>query len=357
MKPSIRIVAVDTYLPTRVRANNEWPASVVNDWRARLANVLPRSTAAVDKVTDGVRASLEAITALSDDPFQGLESVRVIADEDVSSDLETRAARQALALAGLTANDVDLMLSHTMVPDYMCVNQASIVHEKLGLPRTSPAFSVDSVCTSFVVQLDCARKAILAGDAKRVLVTQSTACSRIMPEAEPFSPWFGDGASAAVLAEAEPGYGMLSMSFRTWGHMAKAFCATVPGGRWYDGGKVVACNEDRVAARRMQLEAMDIARDVIHETLEKADVKPGDVKLLATHQPAVWFPEVCRKHAGLNAATVMPTFKWTGNVSSVNIPIQLSIATRERVLHKGDIVVLFALGAGMSAACTVMRWS
>lgn len=357
MKPSVKILAIDTYLPERVRENHEWPAAVVDGWRARMANVMPRSTAAVERVTDGVRVAMEAIQAISSDPFQGLKSVRVIADEDVSSDLEVRAAKQVLARAGLDAADIDLYLAHTMVPDYMCVNHASIVHEKLGLRRDAAAFSIDSVCTSFIVQLDTARKAILAGDAKRVLVTQSSACSRLMPEGEPFSPWFGDAAGAAVLEEAEPGYGVLSMSFRTWGHMAKAFCATVPGGRWYDGGRVVACNEDKVAARRMQLEAIDIAKDVIADALEKAGVRADEVKLFASHQPAAWFPEVCRKHAGLSAASVTPTFPWTGNVSSVNIPMQLAVATKERVLARGDLVVVFALGAGMTAACSVIRWS
>lgn len=357
MKPSVGILAVDTYLPEKVRTNDEWPSHVVESWTQRMSNIVPRSEASVDTVTDGVRRALDAITALGDDPFQGVRTVRVIAEEDGSSDLEARAAKLALERAGVRPDEIDLLLSHPMVPDLMCVNPASAVHEKVGLRREAPAFGLEGVCTSFILQLDLARKAVLADDAKRILVTQSSACTRVMPDDAPFSPWFGDAGGAAVLGESEPGYGLLSTSFRTWGSLSRAFCATVPGGRWHDGGgRVVACNEDRAAARRMQLEAPDIGKEIIADVLQKAGVRHDEVSYFACHQPAAWFPEVCRAHSGLVNAKVMPTFSWTGNLSSVNIPMQLAVASKEGLLKRGDVVVLFALASGMMAAGAVMRW-
>ncbi len=352
---SVAIKSVEVWFPTRIRHSSEWPTTVVEKWRERLAKVVP--TAAADDTAEGVRLTLAAIAAHRDDPFQGVVEVRVIDAADDSSDLETRAAQQALARAGISATDIDLLLSHPMVPDYLCVNPGSIVHHKIGLRPEVQAFGVDGVCTSFIIQLDLARKAILSGDARYVLATQSSACTRLMPEADPFSSWFGDAGGAAVLQAAEPGFGLLATSFRTWGEHCRAFCATVPGGRWYEGGRVVAANEDRAGARKMQLEAADIARDLIAALLAKAGVLHEEVAFFAPHQPAAWFPELCRSRAGLGAAKMAQTSSFTGNLSTVNIPAQLATATREGLLKRGDVVVLFALASGMSAAGAVLRWS
>lgn len=353
---TVRIATIDTYLPTRVRRREDWPPEIVARWAERLSRIVPSGDQGVE-VTEGVTRAQAAIGALRDDPFQGVSTVHVVGDDEDSSDLEATAARQVLERSGVAAEDVDLLLSHPMVPDYLCVNPASAVHDKLGLTPSTPAFGIDGVCTSFILQLDLARKAMLADDAERVLVTQSSACTRLMPPEQPFSPWFGDAGGAALLERAPEGHGLLATSTRTWGNLCRAFCATVPEGRWHDGGKVVAHNEDRVAARRMQLQAPDIGKDLIAETLDKAGVRHDEVSFFACHQPAAWFPEVCREHAGLTEATCLPTFEWTGNLSSVNLPMQLSVATREGVLKRGDLVVLFALASGMMAACGVMRWA
>lgn len=357
MSTSVRVLSIDTWLPERVRTNDEWPAHIVDGWRARMANIVPRSEAAVDDVTEGVRRALDAVLALKDDPFQGVRTVRLIDDDDDASDLEARAAKQALERAGVTPDEIDLLLSHPMVPDLICVNPASAVHEKVGLRRDAPAFGIDGVCTSFILQLDLAQRYLASGGAEKVLVTQSSVCTRVMPPAEPFSPWFGDAGGAAVLGRASEGFGLLSTSFRTWGSLCEAFCASAPEGRWYDGkGRVVAQNRDKNAARRMQLEAPDIARELIADVLAKAGLSHDEVRFFGCHQPAAWFPDVARQHAGLVNARVMPTFAWTGNLSSVNIPMQLAVASREGVLQRGDVVVLFALASGMMAAAAALRW-
>lgn len=354
MSIPVGILAIDAYLPEKVRTQNDWPKHLVERWTKRLRKLVPDRDCAAH--TDGVKLALAAIEAMKDDPFQGAREVRVIADEDQSSDLEARAARQALDQAALAPEDIDLLLTHSMVPDVLCVNPAAIVHEKLGLRRDITAFGVEGVCASFLLQLSLAAKYIRAGEATRALVTQSSACTRLMPEDAPFSPWFGDAGTAAVVGEVAPGYGLLSMSQHTYGSLHRAFCANVPGGRWYDGGRVVACNEDRDASRRSQLEAPDMAKPVVLDALEKAGLRPEDVDFFACHQPTNWFLPVTKEHCRLVNAKTAPTFSWTGSLSSSNLPMQLTVATREKLLERGDVVVLFTVAGGMTLTAAVLRW-
>src|SRR5690348_9846863 len=99
MKPSVKITAADIYLPERIRTQQDWPADVVASWKERLGTFVPTNKSAVSEVTEGVQLSLDAIAALKSDPFQGVETVHVIDEKDVSSDLEARAAIGALARA------------------------------------------------------------------------------------------------------------------------------------------------------------------------------------------------------------------------------------------------------------------
>src|SRR5690606_38664047 len=113
--------------------------------------------------------------------------------------MEVEAARDALARAGITADEIDVLITHAMVPDYMCVNHASIVQDKLGLRKSALCFGIEVVCSSFLVQLRLAAQFIHSGAARRVLVTQSSACTRLMPAAEPYAAWLGDAATAVVV--------------------------------------------------------------------------------------------------------------------------------------------------------------
>jgi 3-oxoacyl-[acyl-carrier-protein] synthase-3 len=346
-----------SYLPPEVRQNDYWPPEVVAGWTQRLADIVPRSERYVDHVTDGVRLSAHALSELASDPFQGAVERRVLAPDLVSSDMEAAAARSALAAAGAEAAGVDLLLTHSMVPDYMCNSQAAIVHHKVGLSPGIPALALDVVCTSIVFQLSIAEKFIRAGEAAQALLTQSSACTRLMPKELPYSPWHGDAGTAAIVRAVEPGLGLLGTAFRTDGSLTGAFVATVPNRRWHEDGSVIAWSDNKPAARRMQLQGADIAARLIDEALARAGVAAGEVQFFACHQPTVWLRRVVQAHAGLVNAKSCDTFAWTGSISSSNIGLQLEVGVRDGLLKKGMPVVLFTMASGMTAAAGVMRWA
>ena len=352
------IVGIEAYLPERTKVNSEWPPAVVDQWRSRLANLVPRNSAATKLRTPGVDRSLAAAAKLVDDPFQGSQVRRVIGEDQWPSDLAAIAGNNLMQRLNASRDSVGLLLAHGMVPDYQCANFASVVHEKLHLTSQTPAFCVDAVCASFLVQFNVASRWVSSFPGNEmVLSTLSSACSVIMPSSEPTSAWMGDAGAAALFGKVDEGFGLLGSASTTDGTMHKGFVATVLDGRWYDDGKVVACTQDKHSVRRMQLEAADYARDVISRALASARVDASEVNFFASHQPAIWFPELCREYSGLTNAQLVNTFAWTGNLSNVNVPMQLALGSRERLLKKGDVVVAFSISSGMMVVASVFRWA
>jgi 3-oxoacyl-[acyl-carrier-protein] synthase-3 len=242
------------------------------------------------------------------------------------------------------------------VPDYLEVNSASIVQHKLGVRGDCLAFGIDAVCTSFLLQLQLAEQMIASGQARRALVTQSSACSRLGPWDQPFSAHLGDCATALVIGRVDDGRGFLGRHFESDGSLHAGFVATVPGKRWYDEGKVVAASEDKAAARKMQLHAADTAKRSIGTALERSGIAARDVRFIATHQPSVWLTAVIKQYCGLEGANRVETFPWAANSMSSNIPLQLALGVREGLLSAGDPVAMFTVASGMTAASGIVRW-
>jgi 3-oxoacyl-[acyl-carrier-protein] synthase-3 len=356
MNRPVGIQSVAAYLPETIRKNDFWPAADVARWRERLASIQPRAEALPADATEGMRLSMAALVALRDDPFQGCRERRVVSDGMLSSDMEVRAAKMALAQAGVGVDDIDLLITHTMVPDYLEVNSASIVQDKLGLRRECLSFGIDAVCTSFLLQLQIAEQMIQTRQARRALVTQSSACSRLAPWEEPLSAQIGDCATAMVIGEVDEGRGFLGRHFESDGSLHAGFVATVPGKRWYEEGKVVAVSEDKNAARKMHLHAVDVARRVIGTALERSSLAPTAVRFVATHQPTVWLTAILKQLCGLENAARVETFPWAANCMSSNVPLQLALGQREGLLKPGDPVAMFTFASGMTAASGIVRW-
>ena len=354
---SAGIVFIDTWFPETIKKQTDWPAASVEQWRARGGAVTADLEGVVDVVTAGVKKVVAAIAATAHDPFGGCRQIHVIDEKDESSDIEARAVRRVLGHADLQPREVDLLLTHAMVNDAHCTNPGAIVHHKAGLLTSTMAYGVDGVCASFLLQLQIAARAVQCGDARRVVVSQSSACTRLMPADAPFSPLFGDGSSAAVVAAVDDGYGLLGIGTRTWGDMHKSFIATVPGKRWIDEGRVQAWSGDRAALKKMQLLAPDLAKELIDDVLAKAGVAHDEVAFFDCHQPTVWFLPLCQEHVGLAHAKSAPTFADTGTLSNVNVPAQLAAAASSGMLRRGDGVVCLTIAGGMTATAAVLRWS
>ena len=351
---SVGIWSVGTYLPPIVRGNDWWPAEVVEGWMAARGAAPPPEGAAL--ASEGARLVAAAMAGQGKEPFQGWRERHVMPQSMTSLDMETLAAEEAITRAAVPRSEIDAIFTQTMVPDVLFGNTACELHARLGLHRRCLSTQIDGAAFSFLTQLTLAEQLIAAGRARYVLIVQSCAVTRLLDRGDPISPFFGDGASAAIVGPVTSGRGILGFVQRTDGRFPRTLVASVRGGRWYDEGHVVLHTAAPDQVRQMLLEILDHGRDVIDDVLRAGERCAGDVDVFISHQGMPWLRRAVQEHAGLAGARSVETFSWAGNLFAVNLPLGLATAEREGALGDGDLVLTFGGGTGQTVGAALMRW-
>ncbi|HET7505699.1 MAG TPA: 3-oxoacyl-[acyl-carrier-protein] synthase III C-terminal domain-containing protein [Kofleriaceae bacterium] len=351
----VGLLGVATYLPPEIRRNDWWPAATVERWRARSAPPMPPPGA----LTPAMARVVAAMSEQAADPFGGVAQRHVMPAEMASVDMEARAAERAIAHAQAHAprvrDEIDVLFTHTAVPDYLLSNTACVLHRALGLAPSCFTMQAEASGHSFMMQLTLAEHLIASGRARYALLVQSCAASRLIDPDDPQSPLFGDGAAAVVVGPAGHG-GLLATVHRTDGSHPRALVASVRGGRWYDPGRLVLHSADPGAARQIFLETADRAIEVVGAALQRAGRSAGDVAFFAVHQGTPWLRRVTQEAIGLDRARTVDSFPETGYLFGASIPLVLEAAQRRGLVERGDLVVLHGGGVGSTYGAIVLDW-
>lgn len=288
----------------------------------------------------------------------GIRERRVAADHENTSDLATEAARRALAMANVSADEIDMIIVGTITGDFPWPATACLVQQKLGV-KGSVALDVSAACSGFVCALATASKFIETGSMKRALVIGAEIFTRIVDwQDRNTCVLFGDGAGAVVLEGQEGEHGILSSHL----HSDGAYWELL-----YQGGfstRVPATEQglkDRVNYLKMQGNdvfkvAVRCLSDVANEALEANGMTPADVKLFVPHQANRRILEATGKRIGFSDDQVFINVDRYGNTSGATIPIALDEANRAGMLSSGDIVLIDAFGGGFTWGASVIRW-
>jgi len=350
---NVGILGVGSHLPETVRTNDWWPKATVERWESKTAQ---RAGSVEEHRTDGERRVIEAMQRQGGDPFKGAIERRVIADSDEPSDLETRAAEAALSAAGIDRSEIDLLLGSSYCPDILAMPNAIIVHRKLGLSPRCFTTSIEAACNSFLMQLELAQQMIASGRAHHALLVQSSVASRILRSDEPFSPWFGDGATAVVVGRVSDGRGVIAASHRSDSSYGRTLVCGVSGKRWHDEGRAALFVEDRKAAHKMLLAVADMGKETLDDCFAMSGTKPADVGYFASHQASIWFRTVCQDYIGMTNARAVDSFSWAGSLTGCNLPLVLDAGVKEGMLRSGDLVALYSGGTGVVYSGALVRW-
>jgi 3-oxoacyl-[acyl-carrier-protein] synthase III len=355
---SIGISSIGLHLPQEVRTNSWWPQTTVNEWMKRAVRTRRAMEEEYPRLeSEGQRMALRRAMDELDDPFRGSVERRVLAADRSVASMEAAAARDAIERAGIDASEIDALLVHSYVPDYLATNNACSVHELVGLAPTCFSISLDAACNSFLMPLTMARAMIQAGNARKVLIVQSAACSRVLPYAESYSTWFGDGASAVVVGPVDDGLGLLSTAHRTDGSMQGTLVAGVRGGKWFDHGRTELFTENPPAAHKMFVVIPERSAEPAFDALRTAGIERGAVDFFACHQGNAWLRSVMQELFGLAHARTLDTFKHTASLIAANVPFVLGLAEREGLLRRGDTVLASSGGSGITYSAAVMKWA
>ncbi len=281
----------------------------------------------------------------------GISERRVCTDESVAG-LAARAGREAIAQAGISAGDLDLILCATMTGDYAIPSLACCVQEAIG--ASCPAFDINAACSGFVYALDIAAGYFSRKSVERVLVIAADAMSRVVDWNDRSTcVLFGDGAGAVVLT---PGNGLLAIRLTSRGGAA-ALAVSGPRGNSPFRSASVLPPYLTMDGREIFRFAVSSASCDIAEVLSMAGLEEEDVGLVLLHQANMRILTATASRLSIPNDKYVHNIARYGNTSAASIPILLDEINRDGRLLPGTVLVLSAFGGGLTTGACVLRWA
>jgi 3-oxoacyl-[acyl-carrier-protein] synthase III len=315
---------------------------------------LPANILSNEDITRMVETSDEWIVTRT-----GIRERRIAAPEEVTSDMAVAASRRAIEAAGLTPEDIDLVIVATITPDMLFPSTACILQRKLNL-RPVPSFDIEAACSGFLYVLDIAQAMLRSGNSKHALVVGAEKLSSIVDWTDRSTcVLFGDGAGAVVLSRSDRAdVGLLHSLLGSDGNGGDILF--MPG-----GGAGCPATEQSVRAGHHFLKmngkevfkvAVRVMEKATLEILEQNSLSPDDVALIIPHQANIRIIEMLAARLKLPLERFGLNIDRVGNTSAASIPLVLDEAVRDGRIKSGDIVLMVAFGAGLTWGSSLVRW-
>jgi len=303
-------------------------------------------------------ADLEKMVDTSDDWIvqrTGIRNRHIAAEGETTSQLATHAAKEALAHAGLTAQDIDLVVVATSSPDYTFPSTATQVQAAIGMHHGA-AFDVQAVCSGFVYAVTIADKFLTSGSHKRALVIGAETFSRLLDWNDRTTcVLFGDGAGAVVL-EAQEGTGsvkdrgVLTTHLRSDGrHREKLYV---------DGGpsSTKTVGHLRMQGKDVFRHAVSMVTDVMVDAFAATGTSANDLDWFVPHQANRRIIDASAEKLGIAPEKIVVTVDQHGNTSAASIPLALATAVKDGRIKPGQLVMIEAMGGGFTWGSALIRW-
>lgn len=326
-KRTVSIIGTGSYVPKRVLTNAE-----------------------LEKMVD---TSDEWITTRT-----GIKERRIAAEGECTSDMATVAARAAMEQAGVTAEEIDLIIVATVTPDMAFPSTACFVQKNLGAKRAA-CFDISAACAGFLYALEMAQNFITSHAYETVLVIGAEKLSGIVNwEDRNTCVLFGDGAGAAILRHREGARGMISTSMGADGDYAEIL--SLPGGgcRYPITAENVdqRLNTIRMAGRETFKQAVMAMLSSAGDALAKAGLTTDDLACIIPHQANMRIIEAIAQRMEVSMDRFMVNLDRYGNTSAAAVAIALDEANRTGRMKQGDYILLVVFGGGLTWASSVIEW-
>lgn len=304
---------------------------------------------------------LERMVETSDEWIRtrtGIRERRIAAPDEASSDYAVRAARQAMERAGVTPDQVDLIICATVTGDMPFPATAVLVQDAIGAHRAA-AFDLSAACPGWVYGVVMAQQSIATGLYNCALVIGVELLSKVIDWKDRNTcVLFGDGAGAAVLQPVSEGRGILASVLGSEGAGACHLNIPAGGSRRPTSAETVEQGLHYVQMNGSEVFkfAVRVMNEATMQVVEKAGFGVADIDLLVPHQANIRIIDNAVKRLGLAPERVMVNLDRYGNTSSASIPVALAEAVEEGRLHDGDRVVCVSFGAGLVWGALALRW-
>jgi 3-oxoacyl-[acyl-carrier-protein] synthase-3 len=335
VRPGARILGTGHFLPPQVRTNLDLEKLVeTSDTWIRERTGIRERRVAPDGTGEGNPARM------------------------VTSDMAAEAAKNALAAAGLTAKDIDMIIVGTVTPDMPMPATAAFVQQKLGAPNC-PAFDISAACAGFIYGLSIADNFIRNGQVKHVLVIGVELLSRVVDWTDRTTcVLFGDGAGAMVLGPPDGSdRGILGTQIFTDGSLARSLMIPAGGSETPVSHGVLEARENKV-----KMKGQDIFKAAVRNlysasqgVVDQVGMTNDQVDWVCPHQANLRIIDQVVQRANYQRERVLSNIERVGNTSSASIPILIDENVKNGKIKPGHVVLMCALGAGVSWGSALVR--
>jgi 3-oxoacyl-[acyl-carrier-protein] synthase-3 len=300
---------------------------------------------------------LEKVVDTSDEWIRertGIKRRHLAADGETTSDLALAAANNALEMAGISAEDIDLIVVGTATPDKVFPATACIIQRRLGIGGCA-AFDIQAACSGFVYGLDVADRYVRTGAAQNALVIGAETLSRIVNwEDRATAVLFGDGAGAVVLQACdEPG--IISTHIHADGQYEDLLQVQQGISRGYDAVRAeqafIEMNGNAVFRR-----AVATLDSIARETLDKNNIDKHDLDWFVPHQANLRIISAAAKKLDMPMDRVIVTVDEHANTSAASIPLAFDAAVRDGRIQRGELILFEAFGAGFTWGSALLKF-
>ncbi len=287
----------------------------------------------------------------------GIKERRIAAPDEATSDFAVPASERALEMAGVRAEEIDLILVATVTPDMMFPSTACVVQERIGATHAA-AFDLSAACSGYLYGLSVASAFVATGQYRYVLVIAADVLSRIVDYTDRSTAvLFGDGAGAAVVGPVEGDRGLLAFDLGADGSGGKFLHMPAGGSRMPASYASIDAHMHylKMEGQETFKFAVKAMASSTEKVLERAGLSREEIDVLVPHQANIRIIEAARKRFGLDEHKVVLTIHKYGNSSASSIAIALDEAIRSGRAEPGHVVVLVGFGAGLTWGAAAVR--
>lgn len=330
-----------------------------HDFKGRTCSIVGVGSYVPERVL--TNADLERMVDTTDEWITtrtGIKERHIASEGEFTSDLAAAAARRAMQDAGVTADQIDLIIVATITPDMPFPSTACLVQRHLGATRAA-AFDVEAACSGFLYALEIGQHFIMARTYNTVLVIGAEKLSSIVDWNDRNTcVLFGDGAGAVILQNRPDSHGLLTACMGADGTKADLLCMPA-------GGSRVPASADSVAARLhfLRMDGKETYKNAVQamcsaarEALSRCGVTVPEVRCVIPHQANRRIVDAVADRLGATPEQVFVNLDRYGNTSAASVAIALDQAVRSGVVKRGDLVLMVAFGAGLTWASALIEW-
>jgi 3-oxoacyl-[acyl-carrier-protein] synthase-3 len=288
----------------------------------------------------------------------GIKARRIAAADQFTSDLAANASAKAMKMAGVKAEEIDLIIVATITPDMPFPSTACLVQQKIGAYRAA-AFDIEAACSGFIYALEIGQQFIMSRTYNTVLVIGAEKLSSIVNWSDRNTcVLFGDGAGAAILQNRPNSHGLLTACMGADGQKADLLSMPAGGSRCPATAETVAnkLHYLRMDGKETFKNAVQAMLTAAQESLRRCEIDITQIKCVIPHQANQRIIDAVAERLGAKPEQIFINLDKYGNTSAASVAIALDEAVSSGRVNRGDLILLVVFGAGLTWGAAVIEW-